>query len=618
MKTSLTYFLIGITFCITFLPLLVFDGLFFPFITSKAFVFRFIVEVGLIALLLLATIDKRFVPRITPVTVFFFVFVGAMLVADLLGLNVTRSIWSNFERMEGWVTLAHLFGLFLIFDRVLFAGDLWKRFLQFSLSVSLLVGVHGVFQLLGYAEIHQGGVRVDANFGNATYLAVYTLFHIFFAAWLFFSSSNFWLRSAYGFIGGLNLILLYFSGTRGALLGLIAGAVVGLFVYAVSTQNKKLIAGGVGLLLLGSIGFGVLQNYKEHTFVKDDPVLTRIAGISLEAGETRFRIWNIALQGFYERPLLGWGQGNFNLVFSKYYKPELYNQEPWFDRAHNVIFDWLIAGGVLGLGAYLLLFGSLFWFLIFGRFDAVEKSIGLGLLGGYAINNLFVFDNLLSYIPFVFIVAFVSSRVVREYSLPKLSFPSSIVQSLIIIVGLFVVYIVNVPALNANGALIRGISPQYSLQEKRDAFAEAISYNSFANQEIREQMVQIALRAVQSPNISDEGKVALLADAAIEMQKQAVLMPESARIHLLYGIMLRMLGSLEEAEKVLSHAHAMAPNKQTVLFELGLVKDLLGKEDEALATFEKAYLLAPEYEEAKRLYKAVLEKYGKSAIVSPK
>ena len=541
-----------------------------------------------------------------------------MFIADLMGLNVVRSVWSNFERMEGWVTLVHLFGLFLLFDRVLFDKELWVRWIQASLGVSLLVGVHGVMQLLGFAEIHQGGVRLDANFGNATYLAVYTLFHAGFAAWFFFRAQLFAPKVLYVLIGGLNILLLYFSGTRGALLGLIAGVLVGVFVYAFATKSKKLFAAGAGLLLAGTLGFGILAAYKESPFIKNDPVLTRIAQINLEAGETRFAIWNIALQGFYERPLLGWGQGNFNLVFSKYYKAELYNQEPWFDRAHNVFFDWLIAGGIVGLGAYLLLFGSLFWFLFVGRFDALEKAVGVGVLAGYGVNNLFVFDNLLSYIPFVFLIAFVSSRVVREYPLPTVSFPVSVVQSLIIIIGIFVIYSVNVPALNANGALLRGLSPQFSVEERRAAFAEALSYNSFADQEIREQMVQVALRGVQSEGLSDGAKIALLADAAVEMEKQVRVMPESARIHLLYGIMLRMLGNLEQAEEVLERAHTLAPEKQTILFELGVAKDLLGKEEEAIAAFERAYVLDTSYEEAERLYEAVLEKYGKSAIVLPK
>ena len=61
----------------------------------------------------------------------------------------------------------------------------------------------------------------------------------------------------------------------------------------------------------------------------------------------------MAIKGFIEKPILGWGQEGFNFVFNKYYDPRMYTQEPWFDRAHNTYLDWLIVGGALGLLSYL-------------------------------------------------------------------------------------------------------------------------------------------------------------------------------------------------------------------------------------------------------------------------
>ena len=70
--------------------------------------------------------------------------------------------------------------------------------------------------------------------------------------------------------------------------------------------------------------------------------------ITEQTTKSRFQIWGMAIEGFKENPLLGWGQDNFNLVFNKYYDSRLYDQEPFFDRAHNVFLDWLIAGGIVG------------------------------------------------------------------------------------------------------------------------------------------------------------------------------------------------------------------------------------------------------------------------------
>jgi len=611
MQKPLSHILIGSVFLLATLPLIVFDGLFFPFITSKAFLFRVLVEVGIISLFILALEDKKYIPRITPVTLFFGIFVTVMLFADLFGVNVVRSIWSNFERMEGWITLAHLFGALLLFERVLGVSDLWKRWIQTSLGVSVLVGAHGVLQLLGVSDIHQSTVRLDANFGNATYLAVYALFHTFFAGWLLFTSKSIWVRVIYGAVAVLNVVMLYYTSTRGALIGLIFGIGVSLLLYALLSKSKKVFAGLVGFSIVITLLFGGLVAIKDTPLVVGNGVLARIASISLEAGETRFAIWDIARQGFVERPVLGWGQGNFNLIFSKYYKPDLYNQEPWFDRAHSVYFDWLVAGGVLGLGAYLLLFGSLAYFLFRGKFSILEKSVGIGLLAGYAVNNLFVFDNLLSYLFFVFIAAWISSRVEWEYTLPSIPFPKNISRSLIIIVGIFIMYTVNVPALNANGALLRALNSQYTVNERQAAFKEALSYKSFGDQEIREQMVQIALSAVQQEGLSSEIKIALLIDAAVEIEKQAVLMPESARIHMLYGLMHRLLGSNESAHEIMTRAREIAPQKQSILFEYALTAEAVGKREEALEAFKYAHELDTSYEQAEVLYKEAQERLTK-------
>ena len=65
----------------------------------------------------------------------------------------------------------------------------------------------------------------------------------------------------------------------------------------------------------------------------------------------------MAFEGVKERPILGWGQSNYNYVFNKYYRPELLEGEAWFDRVHNIVMDWLIAGGIIGAYKFAGLYG---------------------------------------------------------------------------------------------------------------------------------------------------------------------------------------------------------------------------------------------------------------------
>ena len=56
-------------------------------------------------------------------------FVAIIGIADLFGANPLKSFWSNFERMEGWITLIHLLGYFLVVGTVLNTQKLWTKFL---------------------------------------------------------------------------------------------------------------------------------------------------------------------------------------------------------------------------------------------------------------------------------------------------------------------------------------------------------------------------------------------------------------------------------------------------------------------------------------------------------
>ena len=98
-------------------------------------------------------------------------------------LVLTQKIvfWGNFERMEGYVTILHLFAYFVVVGSTLSTEKLWTRLLHTSLGASVIASVYALIQIAGLLTINQGGVRVDATFGNSAYFAIYLLFHIFIA-----------------------------------------------------------------------------------------------------------------------------------------------------------------------------------------------------------------------------------------------------------------------------------------------------------------------------------------------------------------------------------------------------------------------------------------------------
>src|SRR3990167_2849182 len=118
-ESILKYFIFGGLFLILFLPLYVSDSMFFPFITGKNFAFRIIVELITGAWIILALRVPAYRPKKSLILYALGALVAIMAVADVLSENPFKSFWSNYERMEGFVALAHFFAYFIVASSVL-------------------------------------------------------------------------------------------------------------------------------------------------------------------------------------------------------------------------------------------------------------------------------------------------------------------------------------------------------------------------------------------------------------------------------------------------------------------------------------------------------------------
>jgi len=593
-------------FLIPFIPLIVTIGFFFPFITGKNFAFRIIVELLFASWAILAFWDAKYRPKFSLLLTSIVVFVSIIAVADLFGENPFRSFWSNFERMDGLLTLIHLLMYFVVATTVIRTENLWKRFLQTSVGVSVVISVFGILQLAGVLTINQGGTRLDATFGNATYLAVYMLFHVFITALIMVK----WKKHIplYSGIILLQTIILFFTGTRGTILGFLGGIFVTSALIVLFGQNKtfKKVALGffAGLIIL----IGGFIAIKDSNFIQDNYFLGRFADISLEEGSARFQIWNMAYQGFKEKPLLGWGQENFNYVFNKYYDASMYAQEQWFDRVHNIIFDWLIAGGILGLLSYLLIFFTTLYYLWIRKRDAfsvAERSIITGLLTGYFFHNLLVFDNLTSYILFFTILAYVNFHGVGNKETGKISSDQTvkiIVVPIVIIVTAFSMYFFTIRGIESTRTLIKSISPQEEgVTKNLEYFNKALTYDVTGRQEVREQLLQISTTLSRTA-LDIETKQAFLTLATNSMQDEIGRNLNDARLYILMGSALMKHGFYEEAFPYLNRALELSPKKQQILFTIGEYYINIGQNDKALEIFKMAFESAPEYDDARILY----------------
>ncbi len=690
--------------CLSIIPFLAFyvsgfgfgvewNAMLFPYITGKNFAFRILVEIAAAAWIMLMILDKSFRPKKSIILWMYSIFLFVLLLADIFSIDRAHSFFSNFERMEGFIGHAHLFLYFLILisffkDKaswakhrfVLFLSNIPVLFLAFlqllglesftpmKLLPSLRNAIHEVFAPT------QGGNQLDSSLGNSTYLAIYSIFFIFlfFIAYLENKSEKAKNNWTYLLMIVLNLIVLFYTQTRGAQIGF----AIGIFVSAViiyfggrkfkELKNKRKIS--LAIIIITLVAYFSLLVFGQTSFIQNSSTLNKLAKVSKFSnpvtlvskfkdinkelynpsstyesllsisndGTFTSRLINIkmVLEGLKERPILGWGQDNYFYVFSKYNDARMYAQEPWFDRAHNVFMDWLVAGGVIGLLAYLSLYFAgiyMLWSkkaktLYNSHKDFTERAILTGLLISYFIHNIFVFDNLISYILFIIVLAYISIRFgdnknkENDKSINESKSKIIIYAPFVIIALLASLYYLNVRYILANKYILNGIiqktykdmTPLESINKNLGLFEKAVSIGGIAKLESREQLAQTTLSVVnqiQSANIPQTEQympIYKVVSDYISMTKSSYeslfnekMDPRSLSI---YSSFLKNIGDNQSALKYGEMAHNMAPMKQTIALEYidSLIENMDYKKANDIA--EKMYISDTSYVKAKNIY----------------
>lgn len=594
------------------------SGLFFPFISGKNLLFRFLVEIALAGWAILALYDSSYRINIkkSPIMIAYGVFIIVLFLANIFGVDQEKSMWSNFERMEGFVGHVHFFAYFFVLTVMLRTLSDWQKMWKIFIAADVLVLLHATGQFLGAkglafsnnfpkaAEwfstrfaVHMSENRLDATIGNSAYFAVFCLMYVFIAALLWSQSKEPKKQWFYPFLMVINIIGILYSGTRGTMIGLIAGVFITLLIMVwkeKGVMRKRFAASVVVCLVLISSIF----IFKDTALIKSSTVLSRIASISPNdiTGASRLTMWKISYEAWKERPILGYGQDNFSYIFARKFIPDrMCNLEPWYDRSHNVFFDWLVAAGALGLLTYLSLYGVTLWYVWKKKDHTMpftEKAILTGLLVGYFTHNFFVFDNLTSYILFFAVLAYITVRTREE--LPTHGHPlfdkdqmNLLVVPIIGIALLVTQYYVNYRPLIVNQLVIRAMSvSQYAktmpfadaVKIQQDAFTTAIAMHTLGSLEAREQFLQMAVRMgqIKVPETLAAGEKQatvqainnLLVAARSEVTASYPNYKDDVRMLSIYGLFFNGISDPANAEQILKTAREYAPNKQLIAFDL--------------------------------------------------
>lgn len=639
----LRWALLGGLSLIFFIPFVLSDGsvmpnMFFPFITGKNFAFRILVEVLLGLYIILALREPKYRPRASWLLWAAGAFVVWVGITTVTSVDSVKSFWSNFERMEGYITVLHLFVYFVIAGAVVSAEKWWDRFFNVSVASSVLMACYAMLQVMGvFAISSQSGARADTTFGNAIYLAVFMLFNFFITLYLLIRVSHkekpvVWLQSVYGVALVLQFAALFFTQTRGSILGLLGGLLIAGIYIAVRAQApewrtlRRMTWYGLGVLAILVLGFFALKN---TALIQSSQTLSRLASLSLtdRTTQARVQIWTMAYRGFEEKPILGWGAENFSFVFNKYYESSMYNQEQWFDRAHNQFLDWLIAGGLPAFVLYLSLFILAAWLIVTSRVLSVpEQAVFLGLLAGYAFNNLIVFGDLISSVYFFTILAFVHGFAKRELpgsmalSKPLSDHAVMIAMPVVGVVLLCAVWMLNAPGIARARNIIAAVTtqvpapdgkggimaapknPTQNIEEFKVALASPWPGTPLGRQEVIEQLMQFANAAARSAAIDPAVKKEIFALAESSGLALLAERPNDARLELFVSSLYETFGQYPQAQQYITQALEHSPKKQQLMFQLGVIRLNSGDTTGAIAILKQAFDAEPAYQDARILY----------------
>jgi O-antigen ligase len=611
-------YLIYITF---FIPLVVVPSSYiFPFIVPKVLLFRSIVILMLGGYILLVLINKKeYFPKFTVLNILLSLFLVSFIVSTFWGVDPYHSFWDNHERMLGLFTIFHYIIYYFICSAIFKNWKDWSRALKIFLVAGSIVMFTGLLQVVNpNLLLNQGSVRVGSTLGNAIYVGGYGLFLIFIAYLLYVKEESKVWRYLEVFLAILALGGMFYSGTRGSLLGLASGFLLGSVLYLVLLKNHQRVRLVIGIsLMLGAAVVSFLFLYRKTDFVSGLPAIGRMLNTTAAEYEEgpRAIAWKIAIESWKEKPIIGWGPNNFFYAFNKHYNPrslEYTYGETWFDNAHNIILNTLSVQGLFGLVSYLAIFiGSAFVLTKAYRQKNIDIHflvIGNAFLFAHLIQNITVFENPTSYLYFMFWLAMINSIIKHSQTASISDQKNPLDKDRKIGVGVFLstgllvfllIFVFNIQPARANKNTLMALSfiENASVDQSIVQINNALNFDSPHIDDIRGDIGRSVLSFLSKniDKLKNEDKNKLINTIYPVLKQNLILHPLDIRTHIVLSELMRLKAiinnsndALNEGEFYLGEALKISPRRQQLLYALTDFKVALNKDKEAISLVQQA------------------------------
>ncbi len=463
-------------------------------------------------------------PKKSWISIGLIVYFSAILISSFFSVDFNLSFWGDIERMLGFFHIFHFLVFYFIVITVMRTWNDWRNLMIVSVAAAFLVSLYS-FKI------------TFSTIGNSAYVGGYLIFNIYFALFLFFKEKNPLARVAYIAAALVMLVSLKDTDVAGAYVGLGASIFLALLLYGVLNKNKKakMISWGALVILIILVSSVFIDS--SGSFVQNNKLLRLITGeisLSKNTFQTRLISWRAAWLGFGSHPVLGTGYGNYAITFDKYFDPKFYNytrSETYFDRAHNNLIDIASTTGIVGLLTYLSIFAAIGYYLIRGyrekKISLMEFTLLAGLITAYFIQNLAVFDSLVTYMALMVALGFVywitenrDMIAVEDVRPVGRGFTNKEIYTLIGVgvIMFFIIYQYNIKMIKMLTGTIDGqrIYAQGDIVGTYEAYQKALSYNTPLNRDSRDSFIRVVIGGNALRKI-DKGKAREILNYAINL-----------------------------------------------------------------------------------------------------
>ncbi|MCL2024349.1 MAG: O-antigen ligase family protein [Coriobacteriia bacterium] len=287
-----------------------------------------------------------------------------MIASTIASIEPMQSFFGKYRRYDGLWSYFIYVALLWVTMQYATSTKRVKQIMQTLSATSIIVAGYGLLQAIGIDPFEWGSLSFEVNrsfstYGNPNLLAGFLAFGLFINLGLALSETEQRPRIYYWVATLLNAAVMVTAFSR----SIWVGAVVALVLFiAIAIRQRiplnKTDGAFVGATVLAAGAFVVRSLFSDSNVMN---VGTRIVSI-FEFGEgsaqTRFQIWQAAIDATKERPLLGWGPDTFRMVF-RWFQPYEYNRDAGYrsvaDNAHNYPLHMAATVGVVGAVCFYIL-----------------------------------------------------------------------------------------------------------------------------------------------------------------------------------------------------------------------------------------------------------------------